>query len=213
MNGIHDMGGMHGLGEIGYQASEPTFHAPWEGRVHAMNQALQLAGLRPALEGIPAAAYLRMSYYERWYTALVTRLLARGLVTRAEVDSGRADPAAGKTTPVVTEAVARALLFRTPRTEQDLALTPRFQVGERVRGRNIHPVTHTRMPRYTRGRAGVVVRDRGVFPLPDSEQGSGEPTPQHVYLLHFTAQELWGHAAAAHDALYIDMWEDYLEPA
>jgi nitrile hydratase subunit beta len=213
MNGIHDMGGMHGLGEIGYQANAPGFHAAWELRVFALVQALQLGGLRPDIERIPAAEYLRLSYYERWYTALVTRLIERGIVSRAEVERGHADPAAVPATPVVTPAVARELLFRTPQTEQDLALTPRFRVGDRVRGRNLHPTTHTRMPRYTRGKTGVVERDRGVFHVPDRERVSAEPKPQHVYLIHFPAQELWGEAASAHDALYIDMWEDYLEPA
>jgi nitrile hydratase subunit beta len=213
MNGIHDMGGMHGLGALGYQESAPTFHAPWEGRLHALVQALQLGGLRPYIERIPAADYLRMSYYERWYTALVTQIVERGVATRAEVESGRADPAAGQATPVVTPAVARELPFRTPRTEQDLALTPRFRVGEHVRGRNLHPPTHTRMPRYTRGKTGVVERDRGVFSLPDSEHVAAAPRPQHVYLIHFTAHELWGEEASAHDSLYIDMWEEYLEPA
>jgi nitrile hydratase len=168
---------------------------------------------RPYIERIPAAEYLRMSYYERWYTALVTQLIERGVVTRAEVERGRADLASVKATPALTPAVARAQRFRTPQTEQHIALTPRFRVGERVRGRNIHPTTHTRMPRYTRGKTGVVARDRGVFNLPDREQGAAEPKPQHVYLIHFTAHELWGEEALAHDSLYIDMWEDYLEPA
>jgi nitrile hydratase len=214
MNGIHDMGGMQGLGEIGYKENEPIFHASWEGRVHALAQAIRLPGnLRPYIERIPAADYLRMSYYERRFTAIVTRLIECGVVTRAEVESGQADPASVKATPAITPAVARALLFRTPRTEQDIALTPRFHVGDRVRGRNIHQTTHTRMPRYTRGRTGVVERMRGVFNLPDSEEGSGEPKPQHVYLIRFTARELWGEDASAHDSLYIDMWEDYLESA
>ncbi len=69
------------------------------------------------------------------------------------------------------------------------------------------------MPRYTRGKTGVVERDRGVFDLPDSEHVSAEPKLQHVYLIHYTARELWGEEASAHDSLYIDMWEDYLEPA
>jgi nitrile hydratase subunit beta len=214
MNGIHDMGGMQGLGEIGYQANEPMFHEPWEGRVHALGQAIRSGGnLRPYIERIPAAEYLRMSYYERRYTALVTRLIESGVVTRAEVESGRADPAAVQATPALTPAVARELLFRTPREERDIALTPRFHMGDRVRGRNIQPTTHTRMPRYTRGRTGVVDRMRGVFNLPDRGHGAGEPKPQHVYLIRFTACELWGEDAPAHDALYIDMWEDYLEPA
>jgi nitrile hydratase len=213
MNGIHDMGGMHGLGEIGYKENEPGFHEPWEVRVFALIRAMQVGSLRPYIERIPAADYLRMSYYERWYTAFVTRLIERGIVARAEVERGQADPASEKATPVVTSTVARELLFRTPHTEQDIALTPRFRVGDRVRGRNIHPTTHTRMPRYTRGKTGVVERDRGVFHLPDSEQGSAEPKPQHVYLIRFMARELWGEDAPAHDALYIDMWEAYLEPA
>ena len=214
MNGIHDMGGMQGLGEIGYQENEPMFHAPWEGRVHALVQAIRFpGGLRPYIEGIPAADYLRMGYYERWYTAFVTRLIESGVVTRAEVESGRADPASVKGTPMVTPAVARELLFSPPQTEQHIELTPRFHVGDRVRGRNIHPTTHTRMPCYTRGKTGIVERDRGVFHLPDNEGVSTDPKPQHVYLIHFTARELWGEDAPARDSLYIDMWEDYLEPA
>jgi nitrile hydratase beta subunit len=213
MNGIHDMGGMQGLGEIGYKESEPMFHEAWEGRVFALIQAMRVRGLRPYIESIPAADYLRMNYHDRWYTAFVTKLIEQGVVTRDEVERGRADPAAAKATPVVTPAVARELLFRTRKTEQDIELTPRFHVGDRVRGRNINLTTHTRMPRYTRGKTGVVARDRGVFNLPDSEEVSGEPKPQHVYLIHFSAQELWGEEAPAHDSLYIDMWEDYLEPA
>ena len=214
MNGIHDMGGMQGLGELGYQENEPGFHEPWEVRVFALIQAMQLVGgLRQYIERIPGMDYLRMGYYERWYTAFVTRLIESGVVTQAEMESGRADPASVKATPKLTPAAARELLFRTPQTEQDIALTPRFHVGDRVRGRNIHPSTHTRMPRYTRGKIGVVERDRGVFMLPDREHVAVDPKPQHVYLVHFTARELWGEDASGRDSLYIDMWEDYLEPA
>lgn len=213
MNGIHDMGGMQGLGEIGYKESDPGFHEPWELRVFALVQAMRSGGLRPYIEAIPAADYLRMSYYERWYTALVTQLIESGVVSRTEIERGRAEPASAKATPALTPAVARELLFRTPQTEQHIELTPRFHVGDRVRGRNIHPTTHTRMPRYTRGKTGVVERDRGVFNLPDSEPVSAEPKPEHVYLIRFTARELWGEEASAQDSLYIDMWEDYLEPA
>ena len=212
MNGIHDMGGMQGLGEIGYIESEPGFHEPWEVRLFALVQAMRSGGLRPYIERIPAADYLRMSYYERWYTALLTRIIESGVVTLAEVESGRADPASVKATSALTPAAAGEILFRTARTEQDIELTPQFHVGDRVRGRNIHPATHTRMPRYTRGKTGVVERDRGVFNLPDSEQGPAEPKPQHVYLIRYTAGELWGVEASTH-TLYIDMWEDYLEPA
>ncbi len=213
MNGIHDMGGMQGLGEIGYREGETGFHEPWELRVFALERATRSGSTRRYIESIPAAGYLRMSYYERWYTALVKRIIERGVVTQSEVESGLADPASIKATPALTPSVARELLFRTPQTEQDIELTPRFHVGDHVRGRNVHPITHTRMPRYTRGKMGVVERDRGVFNLPDKEEVSAEPKPQHVYLIRYTAQELWGEEASTHDSLYIDMWEDYLEPA
>jgi nitrile hydratase len=69
------------------------------------------------------------------------------------------------------------------------------------------------MPRYTRGKVGVVERDRGVFALPDNEVYFLDPKPQHVYLVRFAARELWGAAARERDALLIDLWEDYVEPA
>jgi hypothetical protein len=108
-----------------------VFHEPWEGRVFALIRAMQVGSLRPSIECIPAAEYLRMSYYERWYTAFLTRLLEQGIVTHAEVERGHADPAAGKATPAITPAVARELLFKTPHEEQDMGVAlkltpPRF---------------------------------------------------------------------------------------
>ena len=183
MNGIHDMDGMQGLGEIGYREDEPGFREQWEIRVFAMVRAMQPGSLRVYIESIPAEDYLRMSYYDRWYTALVKRIIDGGDVTHAEVESGRADPVTVKATPALTPLGGHEYLFRTPKTELDIELTPRFHVGDRVLGRNINPATHTRMPRYTRGKKGVVARDRRVFNLPDSEEVSAEPKPQHVYLI------------------------------
>jgi nitrile hydratase len=60
---------------------------------------------------------------------------------------------------------------------------------------------------------GTVERDRGVFALPDNEVYFLEPKAQHVYLVRFTARELWGNSASANDTLHIDLWDDYLEPA
>jgi len=216
MNGVHDMGGLEGLGELRYEPDEAMFHAPWEGRVHALSLALgaygKWRGLRVQIEQIPAAEYLRMSYYERWLAALVERLVESGLVTRAEIEQGRADPTAERAVPALAADAAATRPFSTPKTELDVDIVPRFRVGQRVRARNLNPTTHTRQPRYTRGKIGVVERDRGVFPLPDTEVYFQDPKPQHVYLVRFAAQELWGEAAPRRDSLYIDLWEDYLEP-
>lgn len=90
---------------------------------------------------------------------------------------------------------------------------PRFKVGDRVRTRNLHPLGHTRLPRYARGRQGVVDRDYGVFVFPDTSALGEGPKPQHLYSVRFTARELWGPEASAADALYLDLWDDYLDPA
>ena len=31
MDGVHDMGGMHGFGTVEPEQNEPVFHAEWEG--------------------------------------------------------------------------------------------------------------------------------------------------------------------------------------
>jgi len=216
VNGIHDMGGMHGLGEIGYKRDDPAFHAAWEVRVHALVTALAAHGkwraLRPEIEAIPAGEYLRMSYYERWLAALIESIAKSGLAARAEIERGAPSVGAARSVPALTADTACGAALAAPRTELSTRVEPRFRIGQRVRGVNLNTPTHTRMPRYTRGKVGVVERDRGVFALPDTHVYFGDPKPQHVYLIRFSARELWGHDASTRDAIYIDLWQDYLEP-
>ena len=40
MNGVHDMGGMHGMGSVQEEKNEPVFHETWEGRVFALRRAM-----------------------------------------------------------------------------------------------------------------------------------------------------------------------------
>ena len=95
----------------------------------------------------------------------------------------------------------------------DLPVAPRFRPGERITVRNINPTGHTRLPRYVRGKHGTIARDHGVFVFPDSSAHGQGHNPQHVYSVRFTARELWGNAASERDALYLDLWDDYLDPA
>ena len=212
MNGIHDMGGMHGMGPIQHDKNEPVYHADWESRVDAMFQALRgKAGLsRPFRERVPPSDYLRMSYYELWYVAMVEQLISAGLVTRDEVKSGRPLEPKATSTRAYTAAEAVALITRAQSTRQNVSLAARFEVGQRVRARKINPVGHTRLPRYARGRLGIVERIWGVFPIPDAGAGG---KPQTLYSIRFSARELWGEQSAPQDAVYIDMWDNYLEPA
>jgi nitrile hydratase len=215
MNGIHDMGGMQGMGPIPYEKNEPVYHAEWESRVDAMAAALQATGKMPGVrrtieEKIPAAEYLRMSYYERWFTALVELLIAARFATPSEIESGQ--PAERSTNSVRPVSATEAVAFRTriSSTRQNVELAPLFQIGQRVRARNINPVTYTRLPRYARGRLGTVSSIRGVFPIPDVGAGGKAQT---LYSVRFGARDLWGDAAVPQDAVYIDMWDGYLESA
>lgn len=92
----------------------------------------------------------------------------------------------------------------------DAAVAPGFTVGDKVMVLNINPVTHTRLPRYVRGKRGVVHKDHGVFVFPDTNAELKGEKPQHVYSVAFSARELWGEAAPAKDKIYIDMFEDYI---
>ena len=216
MNGIHDMGGMHGLGPIERENDEPVFHRPWEGRVFALNLAARtgkgnLDHSRYGIELLPAADYLRMSYYEKWLARLEGNLVRLGLATEDEIASGKSAPGAPRSTPALTTAMVPVTLGRGRPARRDVAVAPRFQVNQQVRARNIHPTGHTRLPRYARGKVGSIARDHGVFVFPDSNSRFEGEKPQHVYSVRFAARELWGEQASPRDAVYIDMWDDYLE--
>jgi len=218
MNGVHDMGGMHGMGPIEHEKNEPVFHARWEGRVYALVRATGAWGKwnidasRHSRELIPATEYLRMSYYEKWFAGLLDLLLERGLATRAEIETGKPAQGSAKAVPVLTVEKARTPIG-TAGSRRESGAAARFQVGQQVRARNINPTGHTRLPRYVRGKVGAIDRDHGVHVFPDTNAHFLGEKPQHVYSVRFTARELWGEQASPRDSVYIDMWDDYLEPA
>jgi len=94
----------------------------------------------------------------------------------------------------------------------DADVAPRFSPGDRVLTRNIHPVGHTRLPRYARGRRGVVERDYGAFVFPDTNALGLGKKPQHLYSVRFAARELFGPEASERDTVRLDLWDDYLDP-
>jgi nitrile hydratase subunit beta len=216
VNSIHDMGGMAGMGPIAPEADEPVFHHPWEGRVHALTAATPLKGNidagRYQRELIPAAEYLAMTYYEKWFRGFTERLVMQGVVSAEELASGRADPAAPRATPTLAASDVPGMMSR-PGSYLREGAAAAFSVGDAVRARNIHPPGHTRLPRYARGNLGVVDRIHGAHVFPDTNAHFQGENPQHLYSVRFSARELWGETAAARDAVYIDLWEDYLEPA
>lgn len=219
MNGVHDMGGQHGMGPVEYEKDEPVFHAAWEARVYALTRAMRawrkwnLDADRHALELMPPADYLRMSYYERWARRLASQVVLYGLVTKEEIDSGTAAPASARVVPAFSLATSSRWLNRGIPSNRDSSVRPLFKVRQRVRARNINPTGHTRLPRYARGKAGVIVRDHGVYLFPDTNAHFQGEKRQHVYSVLFTAQELWGEDASPRDSVCLDLWDDYLERA
>ena len=218
MNGVHDMGGMLGMGPVQHENNEPVCHAPWEARTYAITRVLRagagrqnLDNSRHQLELLPPAEYLRMTYYERWLTRQINQLVDNGVATREEIESGTPAPGSPKATPAVPAAMVPALVARRNSARRDARVSPRFKVGQRVRARNMHPTGHTRLPRYARGRLGLVVRDHGVFLFPDTNAEFLGEKPQHVYSVRFAARELWGDRASSRDFIHLDMWDDYLE--
>jgi nitrile hydratase len=212
------MGGMHGMGPIHREVNEPVFHEEWEGRVYALTRVVRgrdynLDRGRHQIELLPPAEYLRMSYYERWFTRMVSQLLENNVVTQAELESGRPAPGTPKATPAMTAAMAPGLVTRRNSARRAVDAKPRFRVGQRVRARNFHPTGHTRLPRYARGKQGVIALDHGVFLFPDTNAHFRGEKPQHVYSVRFAARELWGPQASPRDFVHIDMWDDYLERA
>lgn len=218
MNGVHDMGGMQGFGPVAPEPDEPVFHTEWEARCLALNRAMGYARAwnidmsRSMIEAMPPHLYLSMSYYEKWAFRLEQLLLARGFLTAQEIAAGHAlEP--GKPLPRKLAAADVAKSLTRPSYERPALAPARFAVGDRVRTKNIHPTTHTRLPRYARGRSGLIESVRGCQVFPDSAAiGAGE-NPQWLYTVRFEGRELWGESAEPTLTVSIDAWEPYLEAA
>lgn len=219
MNGIHDLGGMTCFGPIVREDNEPVFHAPWERRVFAMTMLTMgavdtLDAFRHAIERMDPVHYLTSTYYEHWLTALETLLVEHGLVTAEELATGTVrTPAAAVRTPLPPEAIVAIVRRGVPADRPAEQREPRFRPGDQVVARNLHPAGHTRLPRYVRGKRGVIARVHGTFVYPDTNAHGGGEQPQPVYSVRFAARELWGPTAAEGDSLHIDLWEDYLQEA
>jgi nitrile hydratase subunit beta len=219
MNGVHDMGGMHGFGPVLTEVNEPVFHAAWEGRVRGMNvlmgawQRWNIDASRHAKERLPPVDYLRYSYFEKWLDGLVDLLLNADLITEEELVSGHKAAGTAVASAPITASTVINIINAIGSYRRDVAINPCFAPGDCVRARNINPDGHTRLPRYARGHSGVIERDHGAHVFPDSNARFAGEAPRTLYTVRFTARELWGEAASPADLVSLDLWEDYLEPA
>ena len=225
MNGVHDMGGMHGFGSVDVD-DDAQFHADWERVVFGLVRATRAAGVydvdesRHGIERMEPSAYLRSTYFERWLASLERNLEEKGVVSAEEVESAHRrsaesdDPAASDAEcrdPATATNVRES--FERPASYDRPGEVPRFAEGDTVRVRNVHPEGHTRCPRYVRRSVGDVVRSHGNFVFPDAN-AHGDERAEPLYTVAFEAGELWGpDAENAADTVSVDLWEPYLRPA
>ena len=213
------MGGMHGMGSIEREDGEPVFHHTWEGRVFGLRRAMgawrrwNIDVTRHEVELVPPVDYLRMSYYERQLAAFLVLLEKRGFITAAEIAAGVPAPGSSAAVPALTREGAAQLVVKGVPTSRDVPVPAKFQSGQKVRAINTNPLGHTREPRYVRGKLGTIDCDHGVFVFADTNAHFLGEKPQHVYSVRFAARELWGNQSAPQDSVYVDLWDDHLEPA
>jgi nitrile hydratase len=219
VNGVHDMGGMDGFGKVEVEPNEPMFHAEWEGRVLAMVRAMGAAGAfnidtsRFYREMLPPDVYLASSYYQKWLLGLEDMLVDKGYIAVSEVKAGHAtEPAKPLKRGKFTIADVERVMVR-GKFGRNASAPAKFKPGDRVRAKNMHPVTHTRLPRYARGHVGVVERNLGCNVFPDSAAMEAGENPQWLYTVVFDGAELWGPDGDPTTKISIDAFEPYLEPA
>ncbi len=219
MNGVHDMGGMDGFGKVEAEPNEPMFHSEWESRVLAMVRAMGAAGAfnidtsRFYRETLPPDIYLASSYYQKWLLGLEDLLVDKGYIAAREISAGHAiEPARPLKRGKFTVGDVERVMVR-GNFARDTATPARFKPGDRVRAKNIHPTTHTRLPRYARGHVGVVERNLGCNVFPDTAAMEAGENPQWLYTVVFDGAELWGPDADPAVKVSIDAFEPYLELA
>jgi nitrile hydratase len=225
MDGVHDLGGMHGFGPVEREANEPPFHAAWEASVLAMMRAGGARGLynidefRHSIERMTPAHYLRATYYEKWLDGIARLLVEKGVVSADELRARTAffgERPGAPATAAVRGPLPEGVAFDAGWVQSSVRETgarPRFSPGDAVVTRNFHPHGHTRLPRYARGKCGVVARVHGIHVFPDTNaHGLGE-SAQPLYSVSFQAGELWGESAEPNQRVHLDLWEGYLEPA
>ena len=192
MDGVHDMGGMHGFGAVPIEVDEPTYHEAWEGRVAAITRQLMAKStidrFRYTIEQMPPAQYLSSRYYERWLWAAERLSTDPDILTGMQQERSNPPPAG------------------------EPAMPPRFAAGQTVRVGNPVTTGHTRVPRYVRNHEGTVVRRSCAWPHPTESAATGRHGPmEHVYAVAFAGRDVFG--PDADHVVVVDVWERDLEEA
>lgn len=218
MDGIHDMGGMHGFGPVP-TSDDVQFHARWERETYAMMKLLGMQGqfnthqMRATVERMGPRAYLESTYFERWLTGIESRLIEDGVLSAEALreahatvpDGTKAQHSDDDLVTLVRERFRADAFSNQPGTE------PRFEAGDAVVASNSHPPGHIRLPGYARRARGTIRKFLGTFHLPDAAATGDMSVTEPMYSVGFDATELWGDDAERDGTVYIDLFESYLE--
>ncbi|MFD3585975.1 nitrile hydratase subunit beta [Streptomyces sp. NPDC058683] len=222
MDGLADLGGTPGWGPVHPPPpDEPVFAQPWQRRAFALailsgrvaSGGVNTDAFRHALERLDRAAYFDDGYYGRWLNGGELMLADSSILAPGAIDA-RARNLRGEHVPEppVPEPARPDYAPTAPGSLRSLDTAPAFAAGHRVRARATSVPGHTRLPRYARGRTGVVQAVRPASVLPDTNAHFRGENPQYVYSVRFDSRELWG-ADAEPFAITVEMYESYLEAA
>jgi nitrile hydratase len=224
MRKVHDMGGNLYFAPVVPEDNEPVFHHEWERTAMALTIAMGATGqwnidqMRFARESLPAQQYLSCSYYEIWFQALVNMLISRNLVSKEELECGRAIQPSLENLKALSASQVRQVLSKGSPTSREPLNQPKFVTGQKVIAIDQHKEQgHTRLPAYVQGHKGTVVMVHGPHVLPNSRGKTPLPIyseqGEWLYGVEFENSELWGDLGDANGCVSLDAWESYLEAA
>jgi nitrile hydratase len=136
-----------------------------------------------------------------------------GYVTDEELATGRVAHVKPTPHPPPNAQQVEGLVRGGMPATREAARRPAFAAGDTIRARNLENSGHTRLPRYVRGRVGVVTALHGSHVFPDTAAHDRGENAHPLYTVRFEAKELWGDNVSRRDCVYVDLWEDYLERA
>lgn len=215
MDGVHDLGGMHGFGPVVTDGGDETHHEPWELRAQLITL-LAGSSMRSSIERLDPATYLASSYYERWLRAGEMKLTETGRVDSRDLERWRARLADDPDLPIPASSDPTGVELVRAMRSTEFGPTPDalHRVGDPVRVVRMRPDTHHRCPRYVRGAVGTVERLIGSDTVPGLP--AGERVTEPVYTVEFSSVDLFGDRSPTGEVPYsvlIDLWEHSLEAA
>jgi nitrile hydratase beta subunit len=230
MHGPHDVGGRDGIGPIDaafLKPGIPDWRYPFEGRMHAVTAmaiakgAFNLDEQRHGIELMKWSEYLDSTYYAHWLFSVEKLLNDKGYVSHDEIDQRMVELGAPSMTPhpqkpeTLSPFASQMIDVLWKGTPHDVAAdtAPVFEGGATVVVRNLHEATHNRLPGYLNKARGVIAKQYGAFHDPAASAHEQVSRPHQLYMVRFSATDLWGAEATEDFDLYADLFEDYLEVA